>query len=46
MEGTILMEEWKKINKAYKTRELTGIIAMIVSLIIGAICDWNVLVER
>ncbi len=40
------MEEWKKIQKAYKTRELVGIIGMIMSIIIGAICDWNVLVER
>ena len=40
------MEEWKKIQKAYRTRELIGIIGMIMSIIIGAICDWNVLVER
>ena len=40
------MEEWKQIQKTYKTRELIGIIAMIMSFIIGAICDWNVLVER
>lgn len=40
------MEEWKKIKKIYKTRELIGIIGMIVSIMIGIICDWNVLVEK
>ncbi|ODR42459.1 hypothetical protein [Eisenbergiella tayi] len=40
------MEEWKKIQKACKTREVIGIIGMIMSIIIGAICDWDVLVER
>lgn len=40
------MEEWKKIQKVYKTRELIGIIGMIIAIIIGAICDWNVLVEK
>lgn len=40
------MEEWKKIKKTYKTRELIGIIGMIVSIMIGIICDWNVLVEK
>ena len=39
------MEEWKKIQKSCRTRELIGIIAMILFFIIGAICDWNVLVE-
>ena len=39
------MEEWIKIQKTYKIRELIGIIGMIMSFIIGAICDWNVLVE-
>lgn len=40
------MEEWKKIQKAYKIRELIGIMGIIMSIIIGAICDWNVLVEK
>lgn len=40
------MREWKKVQKAYKTRELISIIGMIMSIIVGAICDWNVLVER
>ena len=40
------MEEWKKIQKTYKIRELIGITGMIMSFIIGAICDWNVLVEN
>lgn len=40
------VEEWKKIKKTYKTRELIGIIGMIVSIMIGIICDWNVLVEK
>lgn len=40
------MEGWEKIQKAYKTREIIGIIGMIMSIIIGAICDWNVLVEK
>ena len=39
------MEEWKKIQKSCRTREMIGIIAMILFFIIGAICDWNVLVE-
>lgn len=39
------MEEWKKIQKTYKIREIIGITGMIMSVIIGAICDWNVLVE-
>ena len=38
------MEEWKKIQKTYKIRELIGITGMIMSFVIGAICDWNVLV--
>ena len=40
------MEEWKRIQKVYNTRELIGIIGMIMFIIIGAICDWNVLVEK
>ena len=40
------MEEWKKIQKAYKIRELIGIISMIMFIIIGGFCDWNVLVKR
>ena len=40
------MKEWIKIQKTYKTRELIGIIGMILSFIVGAICDWNVLVEK
>ena len=40
------VEEWKKIKKTYKTRELIGIIGMIVSIMIGIICDWNVPVEK
>lgn len=39
------MEEWKKIQKTYRIREIIGITGMIMSIIIGAICDWNVLVE-
>ena len=39
------MEEWKKIQKTYKIRELIGITGMIMSFVIGAICDWNVLVQ-
>ena len=35
------MEEWKKIQKTYKIRELIGITGMIMSFVIGAICDWN-----
>lgn len=40
------MEEWKNNRKTYKTRELIGIMGMSLSFIIGAICDWNVLVEK
>lgn len=40
------MEEWRKIQKKYKTREIIGIVGMIASFMIGAICDWNVLVEN
>lgn len=36
------MEEWEKIHKVYKTRELVGIIGMIMFIIIGGLCDWNV----
>ena len=39
------MEEWKKIQKTYKIRELIGITGMNMSFVIGAICDWNVLVQ-
>lgn len=39
------MEEWKKIRNTYKSRELIGILGIIASIIIGAIVDWNVLVE-
>ena len=42
----MVSQEWKKIKKTYKTRELIGIIGMIVSIMIGIICDWNVLVEK
>ena len=35
------MEEWKKIQKTYKIRELIGITGMIMSFVIGAICDWK-----
>lgn len=45
-EGLILMEEWKKIKDVYKKRELIGIVGMILSIIVGAVCDWNVLVEN
>lgn len=31
------MEEWKKIQKTYKIRELIGITGMIMSFVIGAI---------
>lgn len=40
------MEEWKKIQKTYKIRELIGITGMIMFFMVGAICDWNVLVKR
>lgn len=40
------MEKWKKIEKTYKTREIIGIICMLISILIGAICDWNVLVGK
>lgn len=40
------MEEWKKIQNRYKTREIAGIICMIIFIVIGAICDWNVLVKK
>ena len=40
------MEEWKKIQKRYKTRELAGIICMVAFVLIGGICDWNVLVKK
>lgn len=40
------MEEWKKIQNVYKKRELIGIVGMILSIIVGAVCDWNVLVEN
>ncbi|MFR3658663.1 MAG: hypothetical protein ACLTWK_10350 [Eisenbergiella sp.] len=39
------MKKWEKIQNVYKTRELIGILGMAVSILIGAICDWNVLVE-
>lgn len=40
------MEEWKRLQKVYKTRELISIICIITFIIIGAVCDWNVLVKR
>lgn len=40
------MEEWKKLNKTCKAREQIGIISIVTCIIIGAICDWNVLVKR
>lgn len=40
------MNEWKKIQRAYKKRELIGIISMLILIIIGIICDWNVIVNR
>lgn len=40
------MEEWKNIQKVYIKRELICIIGMIMLIIIGGICDWNVLVKR
>lgn len=39
------MEKWKKVQKPYKTRELIGITGIIILFIIGALCDWNVIVE-
>lgn len=44
--GQTHMEEWKKIQKKYKIRELVGIGCMVVFLSIGIVCDWNVLVEK
>lgn len=40
------MNEWKKIQKICKMRELIGIISMIMFVLLGAFCDWNVLVDR
>lgn len=40
------MEKWKNIQKSYKIREIAGIIFMIALVLIGAICDWNVLVKK
>ncbi len=37
------MEEWKRIQRNYKIREIAGIFAIIVFIFIGWICDRNVL---
>lgn len=39
------MKKWEKIQNVCKSREILGILGIIVSIIIGCICDWNVLVE-
>ena len=39
------MKKWEKIQNACKSREIIGILGIIVSIIIGGICDWNVLIE-
>lgn len=38
------MDTWKKIRRKYKMLELLGIMGIAVCVVIGAICDWNVLV--
>lgn len=40
------MNDWKKIQKLYKTKELMGLFFMIIFFLIGVICDWNVLVKK
>lgn len=40
------MEDWKNIQKRYKTRELVGITCMVIFIFIGIICDWNVLIKK
>lgn len=40
------MEGWKSIQKVYRKREILGLIAIAISFMIGAICDWNVLIEK
>lgn len=39
------MKKWEKIQNVCKSREIIGILGIIVSIIIGGICDWNVLIE-
>lgn len=39
------MQEWIRIQEKYKMNELTGIFAMGIFIIIGVICDWNVLAK-
>lgn len=36
------MKKWEDIRKKYKTIEIGGIVGMILCLIIGSFCDWNV----
>lgn len=40
------MEDWKNIQKRYKTRELVGITCMVIFIFIGVIFDWNVLIKK
>lgn len=40
------MEQWKMLQKKNKKMELIGIISVILCLIIGTVCDWNVLVNK
>lgn len=39
------MEKWKRKQKRYEIREIVGIVAMVVFIFIGGVCDWNVLVK-
>lgn len=39
------MKKWEKIQNVCKSREIIAILGIIVSIIIGGICDWNVLTE-
>ena len=40
------MAGWKSIQKVYRKREILGLVAIAISIMIGAICDWNVLIEK
>ena len=38
-----LMEEWEKVQKRHKTREIIAIVVMIAFFLVGGFMDWNVL---
>lgn len=40
------MDKWEKIQVHNMIVELLGIIAMIVCVVIGSLCDWNVIVKN